>query len=314
MALQHICAKLSLVPRLFQPTFDAVFSTLPLNDRWRLFLFQPLTLLAALLTAPSFLFKTSYRVIYIPTRSGPKRCLVFQPPKRSSVLRPLHIDFHGGGFIGGFPEQGARWCELFAKETGSVVVSGSYRLAPRHVYPAANEDVEDIITHLVAHAGDFGVDAGLLTVGGSSAGGTLTLGSSTRLPPGLVKAWVGFCAPVDLEKRPRDKLRPTGFPRFDPVAFLEPLFDAYAGAAREENREDQRCHPTLAERGQLPPCLLFVCAGIDILLHEQKVMVERLRRERKTGEEDAVEMMLVKREFHGFVECKSSLVDIATLY
>ena len=125
-----------------------------------------------------------------------------------------------------------------------------------------------------------------------------------RLPPGLVKAWVGFCAPVDLCTRPRDKFRPVGFPIWDPVAFLEPLFDAYAGTERERNEDDERCHPTLAKREQLPPRLLFLCAGIDILIHGQQVMVEKLRRERKIGEEGEVEMMVVKSGFHGFVERK----------
>ena len=123
----HIFNKLSLFPRLFQPTTDALFSNLPINYRWRLLLLQPINILCFLLTAPSFLFSTSYTVIYIPTRSGPKRCLVFQPARRKpDASRPLHIDFHGGGFIGGFPEQGARWCKLLAEETGAVVVSGSY--------------------------------------------------------------------------------------------------------------------------------------------------------------------------------------------
>jgi acetyl esterase/lipase len=312
MALAHIYAKLSLLPRLFQPATDAVFSTIALTYRWRLILLQPLTLLAALLKAPSFLFNTSYRVVHIPTRSGPKRCLIFQPPRSTSELRPLHIDLHGGGFFGGFAEQGVRWCELLAKETGSVVVSGSYRLAPRHVYPAANEDVEDMIAYLAAHAGDFGADADLLTLGGSSAGGTLTLGSCTRLPPGMVKAWIGFCAPVDLRTRPRDKVRPAGYPKMDPLAFLEPLFDAYAGTERERNREDGRCHPTLVAKEHLPPELLFVCAGVDILLHEQRLIVERLRGEKKAGDESGVEMMVVERALHGFVECESSSVDNAT--
>ncbi|KAF3045007.1 hypothetical protein E8E12_002835 [Didymella heteroderae] len=309
MTLTHICAKLSLLPRLFQPTTDAVFSTISLSHRWRLLLSQPLTLLAALLAAPSFLFKTTYSVVYIPTRSGPKRCLVFQPPKRSEERRPLHVDFHGGGFIGGFPEQGARWCELLARRTGCVVVSGSYRLAPRHVFPAANEDVEDIVAYLVAHASDFGADADRLTIGGSSAGATLALGSCTRLPPGVVKAWMGFCAPVDLRLRPRDKVRPSGFPAFDPLAFLEPLFDVYAGAERERNATDERCHPTLAARRDLPEDLMFVCAGVDILLHEQRSMFERLQRERIEGEESGVEVVIVEKGLHGFVELPSWIME-----
>jgi acetyl esterase/lipase len=86
------------------------------------------------------------------------------------------------------------------------------------------------------------------------------------------------------------------------LAFLEPLWDVYAGAERESNREDARCHPTLARRVDLPRDLLFVCAGMDILLDEQLRFVERLKRE---GEGNGgLEVLVVEKGFHGFVECK----------
>ncbi|KAF2625194.1 alpha/beta-hydrolase [Macroventuria anomochaeta] len=311
MALTHLFNKFSILPRIFQPTTDALFSTLPFTHRWRLLLLQPINILCLLLTAPTFLFKTSYTVSYIPTRSGPKRCLVFQPPRASNdtTLRPLHVDFHGGGFIGGFPEQGVRWCTLLAERTGAVVVSGSYRLAPRHIYPAAQEDVDDIVSYLLAHAEELGADKDLLTLGGSSVGGTLTLGTCQLLPPGTVKAWLGSCAPVDLRLRPRDKIRPEGFPEHDPLGFLEPLYDVYAGTEREKNREDGRCHPILARREGLPRNMLFVCAGVDILLHEQMSMVERLERERNEGDGQSVEVMVVEKGFHGFTELPSWIME-----
>jgi acetyl esterase/lipase len=177
MALSFPFAKLSPLPRIFSPTFDAIFSTLPFWQRWRLFLLQPINILAALLTSPSWLLNNRYSVIYIPTRNGKRRCLVFQPPlsgkqkEKERNLRPLHIDIHGGGFIGGLPEHGARWCGFLSEGTGAVVVSVSYRIAPRYVYPVAHDDVDDIVTWLLEHAAEFGADAKLLTIGGSSVGG-----------------------------------------------------------------------------------------------------------------------------------------------
>ena len=81
MALQYLNAKFSVFPRLFQPIYDAIFSTLPFSHRWRLLLLQPLNILIPLLTAPHWLFNNRYSVMYIPTRSGPKRALVFRPPR-----------------------------------------------------------------------------------------------------------------------------------------------------------------------------------------------------------------------------------------
>ena len=158
------------------------------------------------------------------------------------------------------------------------------------------------MAYLLAHAAELGADRNLVTLGGSSVGGTLTLSTSQVLPPGTVKAWLGFCPPVDLRLRPRDKKRPQGFPERDPLAFLEPLWDVYAGAERERNREDARCHPTLARRGDSPRDLLFVCAGMDILLDEQMKFVEKLEREREGN--GVLEVLVVGKGFHGFVECK----------
>ncbi|KAH6644011.1 lipase/esterase family protein [Boeremia exigua] len=311
MALTHLLAKLSIFPRILQPTTDALFSSLPFTHRWRLLLLQPINVLAFSLTCSTFLFTTSYTVTYIPTRSGPKRCLVFQPPRLppDTAPRPLHIDFHGGGFVGGGPEQNVRWCALLAQRTGAVVVSGSYRLAPRHVYPAAHDDADDIVRHAVANAAVLGADSGLLTLGGSSAGGALALGACQGLPAGAAKAWLGFCVPVDLRLRPRDKVRPEGFPARNPLAVLEPLFDAYAGTEREGNSGDARCHPVLAGSEDLPEDLLFVCAGIDILLHEQTVLVERLDRERTERGDGAVDVMVVEKGFHGFIELPSLIME-----
>ncbi|RMZ85270.1 hypothetical protein DV738_g376, partial [Chaetothyriales sp. CBS 135597] len=69
------------------------------------------------------------------------------------VLRlPVLIDFHGGSFILGTPQEQAPFCAQMARELGTsdpgggcVVISVDYRLGPYAQYPAANEDAEDIL-------------------------------------------------------------------------------------------------------------------------------------------------------------------------
>jgi acetyl esterase len=56
---------------------------------------------------------------------------------------------------------------------GFVVFNVSYRLAPRHRYPAAIEDVCDAFTWVAANAGRFGGDLSRLVVAGESAGANL---------------------------------------------------------------------------------------------------------------------------------------------
>lgn len=231
-------------------------------------------------------------------------------------LRPLHIDIHGGGWIGGFAEQGSRLNTLIAEETGAIVVSITYRIAPRYIYPAAHDDVEDVVDWLVTNAYTLGADAQLMTIGGGSVGASLGLGvcqylhrlrgkeeeeeekAKRDIPRPL--AFVGICPALDFRQSPGKKPRPPGFPTFDPLSFLVPLFDVYAGTAREKNMCDGRLHSVLAPVECLPDDVLIVAAGIDILLYEALVFVERL----KGGSSERVECMLVEKGFHGFVECE----------
>ena len=53
---------------------------------------------------------------------------------------PLVVFAHGGGFVVGSVATHDRLARRLARDTGAVVVSVDYRLAPEHPYPAAVED------------------------------------------------------------------------------------------------------------------------------------------------------------------------------
>ncbi|KAF2195126.1 alpha/beta-hydrolase [Zopfia rhizophila CBS 207.26] len=330
MALQFLRAKLSILPSLFQPAYDAIFSTFPWWQRWRLLTLQPINLLTALITSPTWLFNNRYTVLYISTRSGQKRCLVYLPrnqdPKTRKILRPIHLDIHGGAFIGGLPEHDTRWCSYLSDSTGAVVVSCSYRLAPRHTFPAAHDDVDDIVTYLLSNAeAQFGADPNLFTTSGSSVGGNLALStaidlqrsqpsmeSQTQKKSGVgVKAFVGFYTPVDFRLKPEQKPKPPSFPTSDPLAFLLPMYDAYAGPSRQANLTNPRLNPIIAEKEFLPQNILLIVPGIDILVHEQLSLVERIREEleREGGSESRVEAKVIENAFHGWIELPKAVLE-----
>lgn len=61
-------------------------------------------------------------------------------PGPDGQLWPCVINFHGGGFCLGNPEDDARWAAAVTKKSRCVVVSVGYRRAPEHPFPTAVED------------------------------------------------------------------------------------------------------------------------------------------------------------------------------
>jgi acetyl esterase/lipase len=190
----------------FRPILVAIFSpSLRRQTRWRLLLLQPISLLTYTIVTVPWLISRPYKVEWLPIRPDTRvRVLIFKAKARSgqkSRLRPLHIDVHGGGFLGGLPESDALFCQKLAEQTGAVVFSTTYRYAPEHVFPAAIDDIDSVIQYLQQHAEYYGVDPKLLSVSGFSAGGTLALAASQQPnchPPSAtsIKASVTYYAPV----------------------------------------------------------------------------------------------------------------------
>ena len=87
---------------------------------------------------------------------------------------PGIVFIHGGGFIIGSVEAEHIGAVLVAADTGAVVVSVDYRLAPEHPYPAALHDCYAALSWLHAEADALGVDRDRVAVMGASAGGGLS--------------------------------------------------------------------------------------------------------------------------------------------
>lgn len=88
---------------------------------------------------------------------------------------PLHVYYHGGGFILGSALSGELDGLLArrALDAGCLVASVDYRLAPEHRFPAGVNDCYIAFTGLLADAHRRGIAREAVTVGGSSAGANL---------------------------------------------------------------------------------------------------------------------------------------------
>ena len=93
---------------------------------------------------------------------------------------PLVVHLHGGAYTLGVAKDSfptALWLGLAKEGTPLVVASVSYRLAPEHPAPAAQQDVEAALAYLSSAelAARFGYDPARVHIWGASAGAGLAL-------------------------------------------------------------------------------------------------------------------------------------------
>ncbi|MFG1989758.1 alpha/beta hydrolase [Actinoplanes sp. NPDC048988] len=93
---------------------------------------------------------------------------------------PVFVYLHGGGWCYGTVETVDRLCRRIADRSGCAVLSVEYRLAPEHVFPAAQDDVDTVLAFVRKSGADLGVDPSRLAIGGDSAGGQLATVAARR--------------------------------------------------------------------------------------------------------------------------------------
>jgi epsilon-lactone hydrolase len=107
---------------------------------------------------------------------------------------------HGGGYTVGSAATHRAAAAFLARETGAVVYSLDYRLAPEHPYPAALEDAVAAFVELAA-----GSDPARIAISGDSAGGGLALAAARvlidehSLRPGALALFSPFTDAADLD-------------------------------------------------------------------------------------------------------------------
>jgi len=188
---------------------------------------------------------------------------------------PVVTFFHGGGFVIMDLESHDAFCRHLVNESGCVVVSVDYRLAPEHPFPAAVEDAYAATEWVAENPAE--VDGnGRLAVMGDSAGGNLaaavTLLSRARDGPDVDHQVLIYPVVDSREDRPSWEENSEGY--FLVVEDMKWFAGCYFGSDIHE--PNPYAFPLVADsHADLPPATV-VTAGFDPLRDEGIAYVEAL--------------------------------------
>jgi acetyl esterase/lipase len=209
--------------------------------------------------------------VRLPLRRGLRRRLAVSTEDlggvRAERYRPLEepsgtiLYFHGGGFVTGGPGLERQVAAERACTLGCETWNISYRLAPRHPFPAALDDGVAAYRSLLAR----GARSATTILYGGSAGAGLALATLVRardlglpMPAGAVLLWpyadMTFSGPSIQAN--------SGIDMLDLQALAPVWGPAYVGDA---DPSDPLVSPALADLTGLPP-LLILAGGAESLL------------------------------------------------
>lgn len=321
----------------------AKFSTLPLPVQWRALLVRMpwLTPLAALrVTSPEGPFPSIFQ---LPSRTEEYSIpvYVFIPPVPDgsgggTLALPVHLDFHGGGFIMGSCLEQAPFCAMLARKTGRVVLSIDYRKGPIDQFPSAIEDAEDVLAAILdsssqTRAGKLlrteisrsfssgtdvstSLDIQRISVSGFSSGGNLALNLALSIStpdldwPTLFPATqqkiplLLFYPSFDARQLPSERQQPNDMPKPGGVfstldTYLMPTY------LPVELRAHPRASPGLADitanKLHLGSQILLVLPELDSLAEQSSTWIEKVKKE---GKENQLEVVHMPGMRHGWTQ------------
>ena len=113
-------------------------------------------------------------VLRVETGAGPVTCTVYRPSAPAGTPAPVYVNFHGGGFVIGRPEQDDHICRYIAATAGCVVINVDYAVAPQRPFPVPVTQAYEVTAWIAENGSAHGWDGSRLAVGGHSAGAGLT--------------------------------------------------------------------------------------------------------------------------------------------
>ena len=116
----------------------------------------------------------------------------------SNEKRNVVFFIHGGGFVAGNVRSKGNQCRYLAEQSGAVVVSPEYRLAPETPYPGPEVDVNGTIDWIEQNAERLNIDIDKMAIMGESAGGHLAINTCLKDEKQRMKLAVSIYGVMDM--------------------------------------------------------------------------------------------------------------------
>jgi acetyl esterase len=237
----------------------------------------------------------------VDTSNGPLRTRLYDPGIASPS--PALIYLHGGGFILFSMDTHDRLMREYARAGGFAVLGVDYALSPEARYPAALDQIVDLVDWLNDGGAErLGLDPERLAIGGDSAGGNLSVATALRLrdrgTPDRLKGLLLNYGAFGPECSDESEARFGG-----PGAVLQRdemnhYFSAYLGSDQIAH-QDPYAAPIVAQLKGLPPAFLTI-PECDLLAEQSYEMARRME---EAGLD--VTSVVYKGATHSFLEAMS---------
>lgn len=220
--------------------------------------------------------------------AGPLHARLYKPAAGGRNL-PVILYFHGGGWVLASSAVYDSTPRALVRETGAMVISVDYRLAPEAKFPAQHDDALASWRWTLANAAANGGDVRRMAIAGESAGGNLAVATAIAardaglpLPRAILSVYP--IAGGDLNT-----------PSYQENANAMPLNRAgmawflYHTTNTPADATDPRINLVAANLRGLPP-VTIVAAQIDPLRSDGQMLADRLR---------AAGVTVTRREYPG---------------
>lgn len=198
---------------------------------------------------------------------------LFVPFGPLPTVGPTIIYVHGGGFVSCDTQTHEGIIRRLANASFCRVIAVEYRLAPKHPFPAAPDDVETVLNWALDARGESrGIDGSKLVVAGDSAGGNIAAWLAQKYRD-RIKVQVLFYPLMQLVDIKPANPGPQDWLQIGTVA-LKYVQEHYVVGA---DPTDTKISPLLEKNlTGIPPAYVLTC-GLDPLRDEGKLYAEKLK-------------------------------------